>query len=114
MKQQQPTNPETLYPLLFELMGFDRESKHSEHYLFLISNHLKDNELDRPLDIQYTFCRLWSNLIDTLWYFRKTRTESIPLWLPVRAGSNAGTDSYFVYYLHQLLYLMDSNLRLLQ
>ena len=115
-----PTPPDELYRFIFQLKGLttiedDKKilPKYQPHYDFLLNNHLQYTELDRPWETQYTYCLLWSNLVDVLWQYRKTKTKSIPFALPLR-HTHQCTDSYFIYYIHQLIYLLDSMLNILQ
>jgi hypothetical protein len=106
------TDPKVLYSTLFDLSGWDYKGKYKGEYEFLLEQHMHDNELDRELDIQYSFCVLWRTLVDKLWQSRRnlTRTLPFPLWLPLRNEPHP-TDSYFVYYIDQLHYLLDANLQ---
>lgn len=106
------TPPLVLYSTLFDLFGWDYKTKYKLEYDFLMEQHMHDNELDRELDIQYDFCVLWRTLIDKVWQSRRnlTRTLSFLLWLPLR-NEPQPTDSYFVYYVDQLHYLLDANLQ---
>lgn len=107
-----PTDTVLLYTTLFKLCAWDLQ-RYKKQYKYLVENHRHTSILDRSMDIQYEFCVLWESFVEELWTSRKNVTRSLPfpLYLPLR--HELVTNSYFIYYIHQLHFLCDSTINTL-